>query len=166
MALALISPADPVKFLQAVKTIAPQVGRLKIASGTGVSLAALEQLSGEAIRRRIERRLKKKTKRHDRDNSQVIKVDDAIKCVDKYLRNASFLRRIAEEITLTILAIGQNLVVPQDDLHGEFADAVAQCIREDALRQDTPRALIPRRDKFYHRPSRGHGHGRPGGWGR
>jgi len=152
-------PADPTVFMRDVKSLAPEVGKLKIPIGKFIGLAALNQFSGKEISKRIGRHLKRKTKKKKGDDTMVIKVAEAIECVDKYFRDPATIRGLAEETISIIVALGESFIgKPPDDVLGEAADKCADCIRENALRQDTPRAAHRTTKKG--RPARGHGHGR------
>lgn len=153
-------PTDPTTLLKGVKTLLPEIGKLKLPVGKFIALDTLMAFSGKEIKKRIGRHLKKKTKKQDSDDTQVIKVSEAIDCVDKHFRDANTVRAIAESVLSVIIAVGESwLGKPPDDILGEVADACAKCIRENALRQDTPRAR--HRDAVENaRPARGHGYGR------
>lgn len=161
MALALVAPpADPAAFLKGIKTLAPQIGHLKLPVGKFIALDTLTQFSGKEIKKRIGRHLKRKTKKKDRDDTTLIKVSEAIECVDKYFRDPDTIRGLAEEVLKVILAAGETFLgKPPDDILGEAADKCADCIRENCLRQDTPRARH-RGPVENARPARGHGYGR------
>jgi hypothetical protein len=85
------------------------------------------------------------------DSSSVIKVSEALQCLKGQVNTGSR--------TLDILQQGIRALysTPHNALEG-FADSVTQCLRENALRQDTPRAR--RRVTGHGRPARGHGYGR------
>lgn len=160
MALALVTPpADPTAVLKGIKAVAPEVGSLRIPAGKFIALATLEAFSGKEIRKRIGRHLKRKTKKQKGDDTQVVKVAEAIECVDKFFRDPDTMRGLAEAVLSVILAAGETFLgKPPDDILGEAADKCADCIREHALRQDTPRTA--ERRTTHGRPARGHGHGR------
>lgn len=92
------------------------------------------------------------TEKQKSDNSSVIKVSEAIKCVEESLKDGKVL--------LSVLKGLVNALMSQDFKGAPqiLLTSIVQCIRENALRQDTPRVFS--KTFRYHRPSRGHGHGR------
>lgn len=159
MAVALVSPPNPVEFLKGVKSFAPDVGKIKLPNNIGISLAALAQFSGSAIRKRISHSLKRKTKRKKGDNTRLVKIADAIDCVEESLRDPEKIRVLAESVVSTILAVGRGIIQPNpDDYLGFMSEEICDCIRSKRLPQTSSRTT--HRETKYGRPARGHGRGR------
>jgi hypothetical protein len=149
MAVAFVTfPAEQI--VKTAKAFVPQLGNIKLGS-TVMILAALAAETDGALEFQISRHVQKKTKKQVRDDSQVIKVSEAINCVDEQLRDPKVILRYAKAILSACLDPGAGDL----DL---TADA-AKCIRENALRQDTVRVKGRYRSPWA-RPAVGHGHGR------
>jgi len=147
-----IPPGDPVTILRGLKGLAPAVGRLTLPVTNIIALATLAEMAENQMENRIRNGLKKKTKREKKDNQQVVKVSDAIDCVENALRDPKLLLKTGKEIINAVTGADVRTII------NIATDVIAQCIREHALRQDTPRKIVEKR--FYHRPARGHGKGR------
>jgi len=153
MAIALIQPADPVETLKAVKKFAPQVGKIKIPFGGIIVLKQIQELTDEALEGQINRKIKTKKHAKKEDNQRVVKVVDAIECLDEHLSNAKSIITAAKAILSAVLdpgGFGGTL---------DLVDEPAQCIRGKVLSQGSTwrKNILIRK----HRPSRGHGHGFP-----
>jgi hypothetical protein len=86
------------------------------------------------------------------DNSSVIKVSEAIKCVEEAMKDGKLLIAVIKGLVNAL--ISKNF----EGAPRILLDTIVTCIREHALRQDTPRVFS--KTFRYHRPSKGHGHGR------
>jgi hypothetical protein len=121
--------------------------------GKIIPLFKIDPRSDTDLARALNRELKVPKHHGFNDNTAVIKVSEAIKCVETKLGNGkvllSFLKGIVNSLKS---AEGKNAA----EL---LASDIAACIREDSLRQNTPRTTDPPRQK-YHRPAKGHGKGR------
>lgn len=85
------------------------------------------------------------------DGAHVIKVSEAIKCVQGQVNNRLHWLAVAKEVVRSLLGTPRNSM-------SDLGDAVAECLREKSLRQDTERSSGIK--KGYHRPALGHGRGR------
>lgn len=148
---------QPVEFLKRAKALAPTIGKLKIPRGSVVLLAELAAQTDALMQAQIKRHVRtKKRKKEKSDDWQVIKVADAIDCVETWQTDPKVLYQLAKNIVSTILdpALpgGPSFELPDP------GEQIIQCIRENALRQDTPR--VPKTVSYYARPAKGHGFGR------
>jgi hypothetical protein len=151
--LFLQPPPDVTKYLQLVKTVTPQLGKIKLPGGTFVFLAGLLEIPN-AVRSQIAKHVDTKKKKDPKDNQRVVKVADAVECVHKTLRDPEALASLLKDLMSAVTNVSTNT----DDLLGSYADKIANCIREHELRQDTPRNV--HRTETHGRPAKGHGHGR------
>lgn len=136
MALAFVPPPpDPTEFLRRIKTLIPQFGRLRL-DQTIILLAALQEVPA-LIRRRLEKAVDEDSKEED-DSKKVVKVSDAIDCVDEHLRDPDNLLALARMIVAEITKMSSGSL---PDLSNFIMD-IAKCIREKALRQDSKRKRI------------------------
>jgi hypothetical protein len=135
LAVGLVLPPETEQALTWVKTLVPKIGRLKVPSPIIVALAALAEFTETEGARQIERHVKKDTKREARDNSQVVKVEDAIKCIDEQFRDPKKLLQLLKGLISAVIEVS--------GVEFRFAmvdDAVA-CIREHALQQKNKRSV-------------------------
>lgn len=86
------------------------------------------------------------------DNSSVIKVSKAIECVETSMRDGKLLLAVIKGLINALLS--KNF----EGAPRILLDSIVTCLRENALRQNTPRVFS--KTFRYHRPSKGHGHGR------
>lgn len=131
----VIPPPNVIEILRGIKSFAPVVGRISVASGTIIGLATLGELAEQELVRRIRNGLKKKTKRDKKDNQRVVKVKDAIDCVESHLRDPTVLLRTAKEILAIFTGEPRTII-------NVLTDEVAQCIRDKALVQTARRARV------------------------
>ncbi len=95
---------------------------------------------------------KRKPKQHGPDkDTGVVKLDDAIKCVEQKIGDGNISRK-------GIIALAKLLFNPVEKT-SPIGDSIIECLRESALRQDTPR-VYSRSVRGFRRPAKGHGHGR------
>lgn len=131
----VIPPPNVIEILRGVKSFAPVVGRISVAAGTIIGLAPLAELAEQELEQRIKRGLKKKTKREKKDNQQVLKVKDAIDCVENISRDPKLLLRTAKEIVKIFTGEPRTIV-------NVLVDEIAECIRSKALIQTARRQRV------------------------
>ena len=85
------------------------------------------------------------------DTSHVVKVSDAISCVQGQVNDRNHWIAVAKELVRSLVGTPQNSMA-------ELGQAAAECIRDKSLSQKSERKPIAK--KGYHRPALGHGHGR------
>lgn len=107
---------------------------------------ALEQLQSE-----FDKKKKEREKTQTQNARYVIKVSEAMKCVDKSFDNANLVWAFVKSIGSLVSGGSTTLTDP-------MRQAIYQCLEENRLRQDTPRVFS--HTFRYHRPSKGHGKGR------
>lgn len=124
----------------------PLLGRLLVnfAHGSGGETAALEKLQEQ--QRELERRTRERIRRNAK---RVIKASDAMKCVEDNLNAGRGAINFAKNVVKVIRGL------PTDPL---VQNEIFDCIESKLLGQGSKRTYVTR--TAYHRPSRGHGHGR------
>lgn len=129
----------------------PVLGKLLIflQQGSGGETKALEKLEEIAKKKQTERKTRKQ-----RNERYVLKASDAMDCVEKHLMSGGLLLSLGRGIVNALSGSGAGSA---PDL---LLDQIWTCIEEKVLRQDTPRVLVEVSGKEYHRPAKGHGHGR------
>jgi len=131
----VVPPPNVIELLRGAKSFAPVLGRISIAAGTIIGLAPLAELAEQKIEDGIKRGLKKKTKRKKKDNQQVVKVKDAIDCVENIIRDPKLLLRTAREIVSIFTGEPRTII-------NVAVDEIAECIRSKALIQTAPRKRL------------------------
>jgi hypothetical protein len=122
---------------------APIVGRI-------IPLFKVDPSTDADLARALQRDFKRKPDSRINDNVHVIKLSDAISCVEKTISDGKL--QSAGVITLA------KMLLDQRTGGSPIGDAIIACLRENVLRQDTVRSgskviKSPR-------PAKGHGHGR------
>jgi hypothetical protein len=150
--------------LDLVKIILPALIRLcpelvagTVTRGKIVTLLQIEpENQAEAIRK-LSRKLKVKPRENFNDETHVIKVSEAIKCIEKTNdKQKTFFLSMAQWAAKNMIGLGGGDL----DLGPmqTFMDATGACIRENCLRSDTIRNVD--RQTKHGRPAKGHGKGR------
>ena len=136
---AFLVPPDIGQLLKTAKTFLPELGRIGLPTGKVVGLAGLATLE-QVAPFMVKKKLKASTDTEDDDNTRVVKVQDAINCVDQTFRDPASVIGLATEVVKVIAfyRAGQT----NDDYLGEWVDIVAECIREKALKQTAPRKRL------------------------
>lgn len=106
---------------------------------------ALEQMQFEFDKKKAQRK-----KLRDDNSRYVIKVSEAMLCVDKNFDQATVIWDFVKSIA-SLVSGGSTQAT--DNLRNQ----ILQCMLEKRLRQDTPRVL--RTERGYQRPRKGHGKG-------
>ncbi len=131
----VVPPPNVIELLRGAKSFAPVVGRLTIAAGTVIGLAPLAEFAEQKLEDGIKRGLKKKTKRQPQDNQRVVKVKDAVDCVENIIRDPRLLLRTAKEIVAIFTGEPRTIV-------NVAVDEIAYCIRSKALKQTSKRKTV------------------------
>jgi len=155
MAIALITPPpleEALKTIRSAKSWFPKLGTVKLPTNAIVAIGALAEFTEDRMKNNIKNRTKQRRKR-DKENQQVIKVADACDCVEDFFKDPKNVFDIGQ-------MIAKMATDPLSVASTSLGEPICDCIERDALRQDTHRALIQKREKFHHRPSVGHGKGR------
>jgi len=130
----------------------PQLVRQTFYRGSVVVANDVRPSTDTELERNLREKIKQKKKDQERDNQMVIKVADAIACIEEKFNNTTIVK---EFILVAVQSLWEGV---QTQACGQrMFDAMAKCIREKALRQDTPRSA--HRETTHGRPARGHGHG-------
>jgi hypothetical protein len=133
----------------------PELANVPVLGRIAVLLAGTHQLDDTHPLEQFDkaREADKAVRERERDENSryVIKVSEALKCVDKGLFDSKLLLAFLKGLINILLGKSQSA----DAL---MYDQIKQCILENRLRQDTPRVFST--TGRYHRPSRGHGKGR------
>lgn len=131
----VVPPPNVIELLRGAKSFAPVLGRISVAAGTIIGLAPLAEFAEQKLKDGIKAGLKKRTKRKSKDNSTVLKVKDAIDCVENISRDPRLLLRTAKEIVAIFTGEPRTIV-------NVLVDEIAECIRSKALIQTAPRKRL------------------------
>lgn len=134
---AFVVPVDPRVVMQRTKTLVPTIGRFAL--GRAILPIALLQEVPQALEQKLKAIVKKKTRTRleDKLNTRVLKVQDAVDCLDKTLRDPKMLKDLigkAVSAFVIDLAVGD----PMDAL----TDPVVECFKEKMLKQTSARARV------------------------
>jgi hypothetical protein len=155
-ALALGQVAPIIEILPALLRLFPVMRTLPIARGVAIPLTS-NPLTDPQAQQQLDAKLKLKQRERDKtkDSSQVIKLSDAIACVESKLNDTTLIWEFIKTAVPALIKGAQTHATSQD-----MFDKIVECLREDAMRQDTVR----RGSKVIRnpRPARGHGEGRFG----
>jgi len=142
---------------QIIRTAADLVPALRSIPALGRTVIFLNRIPRDDTKaleelRRAGDKKKKEREKEARDNGRyVLKVSEAIKCVDAH----AYDPRIILDF---VRAVGSTLIGGTTSGFDPMRNRIVQCLKEKALRQDTPRVF--RDEPGYQRPRKGHGHGR------
>ncbi len=144
---------DIVRLIPFIVRLFPQLVKTTFYRGSLVVANKVTAATDEDLARDLNRKIKQKESDKSKDNQMVIKVSEAIKCVEDNFNNTTLIKEF-------LLVACKSLVAgeTQEACGQKLFDKMARCIRENALRHDTPRVISSKRR--YHRPSKGHGKGR------
>jgi hypothetical protein len=126
----------------------PVVGRILVAlaAHSGGETKAIEELQNLLEKKKLDRQT-----RIQKNARYVLKASEAMKCVETHLLKPAVVVTLARGLIEALRGRDTSAF----DL---LANDIFTCIEEHVLRQDTPRVISTKRQ--YHRPARGHGHGR------
>lgn len=131
----------------------PQLIRQTFYRGSVVVANQVTPTTDTELERNLAKKIKRRPQDETKDNQMVIKVSAAIKCVEEHFNNTTLIK---EFVLVAVKSLWEG--VQSQSCAQRMFDAMARCIRENALRQDTPRSA--HRSSTHGRPARGHGHGR------
>jgi hypothetical protein len=153
-AIALVQEIPPI--VRTLVTLAPALARVPILRGLIIALNGVKPINDKQVLEELQAakdKLKKvRTKLADDNNKYVIKVSEAMKCVEDNV-SGKLLAGLGRAIIATLSGKAQ-------DLGTEIIDPINRCMIEKRLRQDTPRKA--HKESRIARPARGHGTGRTG----
>ena len=128
----------------------PILGRIlapfAFARHPGNEARAIEELQNSMDKDKATR-----VKKQHENSRYVIKVSEAMKCVENHYANGNALWEFVK-------AVGRNFLSSETAGTDVLLNECYRCLEENRLRQDTPRVFS--KTFRYHRPSKGHGHGR------
>jgi hypothetical protein len=131
----------------------PDLVKHTFARGKIVVLNDIDPTPDSELDRFLARKIAVRRKRHSEDDTQVVKVADAVGAVEDAMNKKGLVRDFALGAINTIIGtVGGSTVAGQN-----VAQAICDEIRSKALRQDTPK--IKNVKIREHRPARGHGRG-------
>jgi L-asparaginase/Glu-tRNA(Gln) amidotransferase subunit D len=152
----------PVPKIDIVKILLPIIVRLcpelkvaEVTRGKIIPLTNINPLNEEQEARNLARKFQRQPRRDGRkDSSEVINLDTAIKIVEKNAGDGGLVAKVVRRCVLALIAGGTG----DSNVTEQLMNPIVTEMREKTLRQDTPRVNSDK--KSYHRPARGHGHGR------
>ncbi len=142
---------------QVIKTAVTLIPALAKIPGLGkliVVLNKVPQSDTQALEKLQSDNDKKKKEREKtvKENARyVIKVSEAMKCVNSKFDDANLVLDFVKSLIDLVTGGSQTMT-------DALRERILHCMLENRLRQDTPRVIQAKRR--YHRPSKGHGHGR------
>jgi hypothetical protein len=101
--------------------------------GKIIPLFKIDPASDEALARALNRNFKRKKKRGFNDNAHVVKLDEAIKCVEQVIGDGKL--QAAGLLRLS------KMLLDQKTGGSEIGDAIISCMREKILQQGNQRAV-------------------------
>jgi hypothetical protein len=141
--------------IRTLVTLAPALRNVPLLGRLIVALQGVKPISEtkvlEELQAAKDKLRKERKKLADDNNKYVIKVSEAMQCVEKNVDGA-LLSKIGK-------AVIDVLTGNPQDLGTEIMDPINKCMLENRLRQDTPRNV--KRDTTHGRPARGHGGRKP-----
>lgn len=146
-------PQPLIRLLPALIRIAPELVTGTVTRGKIIALADVKPESETDLARKLDRKTKAKKRRKYNDAVHVVKVADAIKCIEDQFNNTSLLVQFLLGAAKAALGDEEARTAAQG-----LADKMAECIRDKSLTQKNPRVLGTSR--YYQRPAKGHGRGR------
>lgn len=132
----------------------------KVTRGRIIPIKDINPINEAEEARALSRKFKRERRPDGRkDSSEVINLDTAIKIIEKNGGKGGLVAQVVRKCCAVLIAggVGQGPNVTEDLLN-----PIIREMRENTLRQDTPRRLRGASNPHfgYHRPARGHGHGR------
>jgi hypothetical protein len=128
----------------------------KITRGRVIPIENINPINEAQEARNLSREFKRERRTDGRkDSSQVVNLDTAIKCVEESAGKGGLVAKVVRKCCAVLIAGGTGT---GPNVTEDIMNPVIKCLRESALRQDTPRNV--HRTETHGRPARGHGHGR------
>ncbi len=136
--------------------LCPELRVGQVTRGKIVPLNKINPMNEAEEARALNREFKRQPRRDGtKDSSQVVNLDRAIKCVEETGGKGGLVSQVLRDCVLVLIKGGYGT---GDNTTEKLLNPIIQCLRENALRQDTPR--VSKRTETHGRPARGHGHGR------
>jgi hypothetical protein len=138
-------PQSMLQLLPYVVRLFPTIQTLPIIKGLAIPINDVHGITDPELARNLARKTSIKKKPTFNDNSSVIKVSEAIKCVEDQFNNTTLLKEFV------LVAVKQVIGDTEKTAAQDLADRMADCFRENSLRQNTPRVRVTKR--YAKRPS-------------
>lgn len=153
-----IPKIDIVKIMMPVIVrLFPELRVAEVVRGKIIPLKDVNPMNEAEEARALSREFKRQPRTDGtKDSSQVVNLDRAIKCVEEAGGKGGLVAKVVRKCVVVLLRGGQ----PGSNVTEDLLNPIVTCLRENALRQDTPRVV--RTERAYQRPRKGHGHGRKG----
>lgn len=146
--------APIVRLIPIIIRLFPDLVKLTFYRGSVVVANRVTPMSETELERAVNAQVKTQDPRDAaKDAQMVVKVSDAIKCLETTFNSTTLIKEFILVACKSLLEGVQKKACGQ-----EMFNRMSRCIREHALRQDTPRSA--HRTTSHGRPARGHGHGR------
>lgn len=105
------------------------------------------------LARKLDRKTRIKRPKNFNDEVHVIKLSEAMTCVETAFNDTSLLTQFLLGAAKAVFGDQGSRTAAQG-----LADKIGDCLRENCLRQDTPR--VAKRTETHGRPAKGHGYGK------
>jgi hypothetical protein len=142
-----------IRMIPIIIRLAPNLIKYTFYRGSIVVANKVTPATDEDLARELNRQIKQKSSDQAKDNQMVIKVSEAIKCVESNFNNTTLIKEFVLVAAKSLFEGRQTEACGQ-----RLFDQMARCIRENALRQSTSRRV--HRKTGHGRPAKGHGKGR------
>lgn len=154
-AVFLVGQAVPsiVRMIPIIIRMFPQLTKFTFYRGSAIIANKIDPVSEEDLARELDRKIRRDRKNESRDNQTVVKVKDAIDCVEKAFNETTLIKEFILTACKSLITGRQSSACGQS-----LFDRISNCIRENVLRQDTIRRS--HRTTNFGRPAKGHGKGR------
>jgi len=134
------------ELLPYVVRLFPTISKLPIVKGLAIPINDVKGITDPELARNLARKTQVKPRKGFNDATSVIRVSDAIKCAEEKFNDTTLLKEFV------LVAVQQILGDTQKTAAQDLADRIAECFRENSLRQNTPRVRVTKR--YNARPSR------------
>jgi hypothetical protein len=134
-----------IEILPYIVRLFPALKTLPIVRGLAIPINDVQGITDPELARNLARKTTIKKERSFNDETAVIKVSEAIKCIEEKFNDTTLLKEF-------ILVAAQQIIGDAETTAAQaIADRMGTCIRENSLRQDTPR--VRRTKRYSARPS-------------